>query len=139
MQRYSRHLVLPKVGPEGQRRLKRSSVLVVGLGGLGIPAAVYLSSAGVGRVGIADADLVEMSNLQRQFLFSEADLGRRKVDAAEEKLSLVNPEIRVDPHPVRFDSGTASEVIRKYDVVATATNTLPSRYLINDTCVLQAK
>src|SRR3989442_15564168 len=91
-QRYSRHLVLPGVGPEGQRKLKRSSVLVVGLGGLGIPAAVYLASAGVGWVGIVDSDLVEVSNLQRQFIFSEADLGRRKVDAAEEKLKLINPE-----------------------------------------------
>src|SRR3989442_14432558 len=124
MQRYSRHLVLPKVGPEGQRRLERSSVLVVGLGGLGIPAAVYLSSAGVGRVGIADADLVEMSNLQRQFLFSEADLGRRKVDAAEEKLRLVNPEIRLVPHPVRLDSSNAMEVIREYDMVIDATDNL---------------
>src|SRR2546422_7946988 len=139
MQRYSRHLVLPEVGPEGQRRLKRSSVLVVGLGGLGIPAAVYLVSAGVGRVGIADADLVEMSNLQRQFIFSKADLGQIKVDAAEEKLSLLNPEIRVTPHAVRLDSSNAMEVIRKYDVVVDATDTLPSRYLINDACVLQAK
>src|SRR3989475_6085199 len=139
MQRYSRHLVLPKVGPEGQRRLKRSSVLVVGLGGLGIPAAVYLASAGVGRVGIADSDRVEMSNLQRQFIFSKADLGRRKVDAAEEKLRLINPEIRVTPHPVRLDSNNAMDVIREYDVVIDATDNLPSRYLINDACVLQAK
>src|SRR2546421_12871804 len=92
MQRYSRHLVLPEVRPEGQRRLKHSSVVVavVGLGGLGIPAEVYLAFAGVGRVGIVDSDLVEMSNLQRLLIFSNADLGRRKVDAAEEKLSLIN-------------------------------------------------
>jgi adenylyltransferase/sulfurtransferase len=138
-QRYSRHLVLPEVGPEGQLKLKQSSVLVVGLGGLGVPAAVYLASAGVGRVGIVDSDLVEMSNLQRQFIFSEADLGRRKVDAAVEKLGLVNPEIRVTPHPVRLDSSNAMEVIREYDVVVDATDNLPSRYLINDSCVLQAK
>jgi len=138
-QRYSRHLVLPKVGPEGQRRLKRSSVLVVGLGGLGVPAAVYLVSAGVGRVGIVDSDLVELSNLQRQFIFSKADLGRRKVDAAEEKLSLVNPEIRLTCHPVRLDSSNAMELIGEYDVVIDATDNLPSRYLINDACVLQAK
>ena len=119
--------------------LKRSSVLVVGLGGLGIPAAVYLASAGVGRVGIADCDRVEMSNLQRQFIFSKADLGRRKVDAAEEKLGLLNPEIRVTPHPVRLDSGNAMEVIREYDVVVDATDNLPSRYLINDACVFQSK
>ena len=138
-QRYSRHLVLSEVGPEGQWKLKRSSVLVVGLGGLGIPASVYLASAGVGRVGIADSDLVEMSNLQRQFIFSEADLGRRKVDAAGEKLGLVNPEIRVTSHPVRIDSSNAMEVIREYDVVIDATDNLPSRYLINDACVLQGK
>ena len=138
-QRYSRHLVLPEVGPEGQQKLKRSSVLVVGLGGLGIPAAVYLAAAGVGRVGIADADRVETSNLQRQFIFSKADLGRRKVDAAEEKLGLINPEIRVTPHPVRLDSRNAMEVIKDYDVVIDATDNLPSRYLINDACVLQAK
>src|SRR3989441_7418103 len=139
MQRYSRHLVLPEVGPEGQGKLKHSSVLVVGLGGLGIPAAVYLASAGVGRVGIADSDLVEMSNLQRQFIFSEADLGRSKVDAAVEKLGILNPEIRVIPHPVRLDSSNVMEVIREYDVVIDATDNLPSRYLINDACVLQAK
>jgi len=138
-QRYSRHLVLPEVGPEGQRKLKHSSVLVVGFGGLGVPAAVYLASAGVGRVGIADSDLVEMSNLQRQFIFSEADLGQRKVDAAAEKLGLINPEIRVTSHPVRLDSSNAMEVIREYDVVVDATDNLPSRYLINDACVLQAK
>jgi len=138
-QRYSRHLVLPEVGPEGQRRLKRSSVLVVGLGGLGVPAVVYLASAGVGRVGIADADLVEMSNLQRQFIFSKADLGRRKVDAAIEKLGLLNPEITVSPHPVRLDSTNAMEVIKEYDLVIDATDNLPSRYLINDACVLQSK
>src|SRR2546427_9249356 len=111
----SSRLGLPEVGPEGQRRLKRSSVLVVGLGGLGIPAAVYLASAGVGRVGIVDSELVELSNLQRQFIFSKADLGRRKVDAAEEKLGLVNPEIRVTAHPVRLDSSNAMEVISEYD------------------------
>src|SRR5437660_2498850 len=139
MQRYSRHLVLPEVGPEGQLRLKRSSVLVVGLGGLGVPAAVYVASAGVGRVGVVDSDSVELSNLQRQFIFSNADLGRGKVDAAEEKLSLLNPEIRVVPHAVRLDSGNAMEVIREYDVVIDATDNLPSRYLINDACVLQSK
>jgi len=117
MQRYSRHLVLPEVGPEGQLRLKRSSVLVVGLGGLGVPAAVYVASAGVGRVGVVDSDSVELSNLQRQFIFSNADLGRGKVDAAEEKLSLINPQIRVIPHAVRFDSGNAMEVIREYDAI----------------------
>ena len=139
LQRYSRHLVLSEVGPEGQLKLKHSSVLVVGLGGLGVPAAVYLASAGVGRVGILDSDLVELSNLQRQFIFSNADLGRRKVEVAKEKLGQINPNIRVEAHPVRLDSTNAMEVIREYDVVIDATDNLPSRYLINDACVLQWK
>jgi sulfur-carrier protein adenylyltransferase/sulfurtransferase len=138
-QRYSRHLVLPEVGPEGQRRLKDSSALVVGLGGLGVPAAVYLASAGVGRVGIVDLDPVELSNLQRQFLFSEADLGRRKVDVAEEKLAHINPNITVVKHGVRLDSTNAMDMVGEYDLVLDATDNVPSRYLINDACVLQGK
>jgi sulfur-carrier protein adenylyltransferase/sulfurtransferase len=139
LQRYSGHLVLPEVGPEGQQKLKRSSVLVVGFGGLGVPAAVYLASAGVGRIGIVDFDPVELSNLQRQFLFSEADLGRRKVDVAKEKLAQVNPNITVVTHGVRLDSRNAMKIIREYDVVLDATDNVPSRYLINDACVLQDK
>ena len=138
-QRYSRHLVLPEVGPEGQKKLKHSSALVVGLGGLGIPAAVGLVSAGVGRVAIVDSDLVELSNLQRQFIFSKEDLGRRKVEAAEEKLASINSNVRIIAHPVRLDSSNAMEVIRGYDVVVDATDNLPSRYLINDACALQGK
>ncbi len=137
-QRYSRHLVLPEVGLEGQRKLKHSSALVVGLGGLGVPAAVYLVSAGVGRVGIADSDLVNMPNLQRQFLFSETDLGRRKVDVAAAKLAQINPNITVVTH-ARLDSANAMNVIGQYDVVLDATDNVLSRYLINDACVLQGK
>ncbi len=139
LQRYSRHLVLPEVGPEGQRKLKQSSVLVVGLGGLGVPASVYLAAAGVGRIGIVDFDPVELSNLQRQFLFSDPDLGRRKVDVAEEKLAQVNPNITVVTHDVRLDSTNAMKIIGEYDVVLDATDNVPSRYLINDACVLQDK
>jgi sulfur-carrier protein adenylyltransferase/sulfurtransferase len=139
VRRYSRHLVLPEVGPEGQQKLKQSTVLVIGLGGLGVPASVYLASAGVGRIGIVDFDPVELSNLQRQFLFSEADLGRRKVDVAEEKLAQVNPNITVVTHGVRLDSTNAMKIIGKYDVVLDATDNVPSRYLINDACVLQDK
>jgi sulfur-carrier protein adenylyltransferase/sulfurtransferase len=138
-QRYSRHLVLPEVGPQGQQKLKLSSALVIGLGGLGVPAAVYLASAGVGRIGIVDSDPVELSNLQRQFLFSEADLGRRKVDIGEEKLAQVNPNITVVTHDVRLDSSNAMKIIGEYDVVLDATDNVPSRYLINDACVLQGK
>ena len=137
--RYSRHLVLHEVGPNGQLRLKHSSALVVGLGGLGVPAAVQLVSAGVGRVGIADSDKVEMSNLQRQFIFSKNDLEQRKVDAAREKLGSVNPEVKVTTHPVRLDASNATELIQEYDLVIDATDNLPSRYLINDVCVLLGK
>ena len=139
LQRYSRHLVLPEVGPEGQLKLKQSSALVVGLGGLGVPAAVYLASAGVGKIGIVDFDPVELSNLQRQFLFSEADLGRRKVEVAKEKLSRVNPNVNVVTHAVRLDSTNAMKIIAQYDVVLDATDNVPSRYLINDACVLKDK
>ncbi len=139
LRRYSRHLVLPEVGPEGQWKLKQSSALVVGLGGLGVPAAVYLASAGVGLVGVVDFDQVDLSNLQRQFLFSEADVGRKKVDVAEEKLAHINPNITIDTHRIRLDSTNAMNVIGKYDVVLDATDNVPSRYLINDSCVLQGK
>jgi molybdopterin/thiamine biosynthesis adenylyltransferase/rhodanese-related sulfurtransferase len=139
LQRYSRHLVLPGVGPKGQLKLKKSSALVVGLGGLGVPAAVYLASAGVGKIGIVDFDQVELSNLQRQFFFSESDLGLRKVDVAKEKLALVNPNITVVTHGVRLDSANAMNIIGQYDVVLDATDNVPSRYLINDACVLRDK
>jgi len=138
-QRYSRHLVLPEVGPEGQRRLKGSSVIVVGVGGLGAPAVVYLAAAGVGRVALVDYDTVKMSNLQRQFLFGETDVGRKKVDVASERLRQVNPNVEVVTHDTKLDSGNALAVIRNYDVVIDATDNLPSRYLINDACVLLGK
>lgn len=137
--RYSRHLVLAEVGPDGQLRLKHSSALVVGLGGLGVPVAVQLVSAGVGHVGIADADKVETSNLQRQFIFSKNDVERRKTDAARERLSSINPDVKITTHPIRLDSCNAMELIREYDLVVDATDNLPTRYLINDACVLQGK
>ncbi len=109
------------------------------MGGLGIPAAVYLASAGVGRIGLVDHDVIEMPNLQRQFLFSEADLGRKKVEVAAARLRQVNPNVEVTPHAVRLDSGNALEIIRPYDVVVDATDNLPARYLINDACVMLGK
>ncbi len=139
VQRYSRHLVLPEVGPEGQRRLKGSSVLVVGFGGLGTPAAVYLASAGVGRIGLVDHDIVEMPNLQRQFLFGEDDVGRKKVDVAGQKLRQVNPNVKIEVYGQKLDSSNALEVIRRYDAVIDATDNLPSRYLINDASVMLGK
>lgn len=114
-------------------------MVVVGVGGLGVPASIYLTAAGVGRVGLVDGDTVEMSNLQRQFLFREADVGRKKVEVAAERLRQVNPHIEVVAHDRKLDSGNALTVIRNYDVVIDATDNLPSRYLINDACVLLSK
>ena len=137
--RYSRHLALSEVGPEGQRRLKGSSVVIVGVGGLGTPAAAYLTAVGVGKVGLVDGDTVEMQNLQRQFLFRETDIGRKKVEVAAEGLRRINPSVEVVAHDRKLDSGNALEVIRKYEVVIDATDNLPSRYLVNDACVLLGK
>jgi adenylyltransferase/sulfurtransferase len=137
--RYARHLVLPEVGEKGQRKLKASSVLVVGVGGLGIPAATYLTAAGVGRIGLVDDDVIEMSNLQRQFLFSESDIGENKAAIARSRLLRVNPGIEVVSFQVRLDSSNAMDVVRGFDVVVDCTDNLPSRYLINDACVLLGK
>lgn len=137
--RYSRHIVMPEVGIEGQQRLKASSVVVVGAGGLGIPAAVYLASAGVGTVGIIDDDSVELSNLHRQFLFSEADLGTPKAELLKSRLHSVNPHIHVNTHQVRLSSANALDLLRPYDIVIDATDNFQSRYLINDACVLMGK
>jgi molybdopterin/thiamine biosynthesis adenylyltransferase/rhodanese-related sulfurtransferase len=138
-QRYSRHLVLPEVGIEGQRRLKGSSVLVVGMGGLGIPAAVYLSSAGVGKIGIIDHDIVELPNLQRQFLFTEADLGKKKAEVAAARLRQVNPNVKVVAYDQKLDSRNVLDLMRDYEVVIDATDNLPTRYLVNDACVMLGK
>jgi len=130
---------MPEVGVEGQRRLKAASVLVVGVGGLGIPASVYLAAAGVGRIGLVDSDVVELSNLHRQFLFSEADVGAPKAQLARSRLLSVNPNINVDAYDKKLESSNAREVIRPYDLVIDATDNFPSRYLINDACVLLGK
>ncbi|MDV3244346.1 MAG: molybdopterin-synthase adenylyltransferase MoeB [Nitrososphaerales archaeon] len=137
--RYSRHLVMPEVGAEGQRRFKGSSVVVVGAGGLGIPAAVYLAAAGVGRIGVVDGDVVELSNLHRQFLFSEADMGRPKAELVRSRLLAINPNIRVDARRSKLDSSNALEILGGYDIVVDATDNFPSRYLVNDACVLLGK
>lgn len=130
---------MPEVGEEGQRRLKASSVLVVGAGGLGVPVSVYLAAAGFGRIGIVDGDVVEMSNLHRQFLFSEDDVGRAKAQLLRSKLFSVNPNVRVDAHGVKLDSSNAMRILGAYDIVVDATDNFPSRYLINDACVLMGK
>lgn len=136
LQRYSRHLTLPEFGREGQEKLKNSSVLLVGAGGLGSPAATYLAAAGVGRIGLVDFDEVEASNLQRQILYGTSDVGRPKLDAAAERLDDLNPHVEVERHEVRLTSDNALGIIDDYDVVADGTDNFPTRYLVNDACVM---
>ena len=136
LRRYSRHFLLPEVGMEGQARLKDSSVLVVGAGGLGSPAALYLAAAGVGRIGLVDFDDVDESNLHRQILYGESDIGRPKLEAAKERLQETNPHIQIDLHPVRLDASNAAQIISTYDVVADGTDNFATRYLVNDACVM---
>jgi adenylyltransferase/sulfurtransferase len=137
--RYSRHLILPEVGLQGQRRLKASSVLLVGAGGLGSPLALYLAAAGVGRIGIVDFDRVEESNLQRQVLYGAASLGRAKLEAAEARLADLNPHVQIEAHAARLTSENALDLVGRYDVVADGTDNFPTRYLVNDACVLLGK
>jgi adenylyltransferase/sulfurtransferase len=137
--RYSRHLILPEVGPEGQRRLKAGRVLLVGAGGLGSPAAMYLAAAGVGTLGIVDFDVVDTTNLQRQVIHGTADVGRPKLDSARDRIARINPHVTVEGHPVRLTSANAREIVRGYDVVIDGTDNFPTRYLVNDACVLEAK
>ncbi len=137
--RYSRHLVLPDVGIEGQRRLKAARVLLIGAGGLGSPAALYLAAAGVGTLGLVDFDDVDTTNLHRQVLFGDGDVGTPKVDAAERRLSQTNPHVRIRKHPVRLDSSNALEILGDYDIVVDGSDNFPTRYLVNDACVLLGK
>lgn len=134
--RYSRHLLLPEIGLAGQRRLKTASILCVGAGGLGSPAAMYLAAAGVGHLGIVDADRVEESNLQRQLLHGTADIGRPKAESAFDRLRAINPNIEITPHSVRLSAANASELIVPYDIVLDGTDNFSARFLINDACVL---
>lgn len=139
LNRYARHFVLPEFGMEGQEKLKRSSVLVVGAGGLGCPLLLYLSAAGVGRIGIVDDDVVDESNLQRQVLYTVEDLGKSKAETAREKLLALNPHIRIDVYKERFMPDNALELVSQYDIVADGTDNFPTRYLVNDACVLSDK
>ncbi len=133
--RYSRHFSIPEFGLEGQRRLKSARVLCIGAGGLGCPVSLYLAAAGVGRIGIVDADVVDASNLQRQVLYSTADVGRPKLEAASERLRGVNPHIEIICHREIFSSQNASQIVAGYDVVIDGTDNFPTRYLSNDVCV----
>jgi adenylyltransferase/sulfurtransferase len=139
MARYSRHLILPEVGTEGQQKLKASKVLCVGTGGLGSPLAFYLAAAGIGTLGLVDFDVVDASNLQRQIIHSTKDIGRSKLDSASEKLQALNPFLNIVKHETMLTSKNALEIIRQYDVVADGTDNFPTRYLVNDACVLTGK
>ena len=137
--RYRRHLSLPEIGLEGQLSLLSGSVLLIGAGGLGCPAAQYLAAAGVGRIGLIDDDVVASSNLQRQILYTTADVGRPKVEVASERLSGLNPDVKLDTHQVRLDSSNALELFAEYDIIVDGTDNFPTRYLTNDACVLLGK
>jgi molybdopterin/thiamine biosynthesis adenylyltransferase/rhodanese-related sulfurtransferase/molybdopterin converting factor small subunit len=139
VQRYSRHLIIPEVGVEGQRKLKNARVVCIGAGGLGSPSSLYLAAAGVGTLGLVDFDVVDASNLQRQVLFSTADVGRPKVQAAAERLTGLNPEVRVVVHETPLSSANALDILRDYDVVVDGADNFPTRYLVNDACVLLGK
>jgi adenylyltransferase/sulfurtransferase len=139
IQRYSRHLIMPEVGMEGQAKLKKASVLMVGAGGLGAPLGMYLAAAGIGRLGIVDFDIVDHSNLQRQVIFSASDVGRPKLQAAKERLAGINPHIRIDGYETRLSSENALGLFRDYDVIVDGTDNFPTRYLVNDACVLSGK
>jgi adenylyltransferase/sulfurtransferase len=136
--RYNRHLILPEVGSEGQLKLKSSSVLIVGAGGLGSPLALYLAAAGVGRLGLVDFDVVDESNLQRQVIHGTSDVGRSKLDSARDRLREINPHVTVDLYDTRFSSENALDILHGYDVVADGTDNFPTRYLVNDASVLSS-
>ena len=137
--RYSRHLILPEVGMEGQQKLKAAKVLCVGTGGLGSPLAFYLAAAGIGTLGLVDFDVVDSSNLQRQIIHSTKDVGRPKIDSASEKLEALNPFMKIVKHETMLNSQNALEIISQYDVIADGTDNFPTRYLVNDACVLTGK
>jgi molybdopterin/thiamine biosynthesis adenylyltransferase/rhodanese-related sulfurtransferase len=137
--RYSRHLLIPEVGVEGQRRLKEARVLCVGAGGLGSPAALYLAAAGVGTLGLVDHDRVDFSNLQRQILHGTPDVGRPKLESASDRLRAINPEVTLRTHDALLTSANALEILGQYDVIVDGTDNFPARYLVNDACVLLGK
>jgi molybdopterin/thiamine biosynthesis adenylyltransferase/rhodanese-related sulfurtransferase len=139
IKRYSRHLIMPEVGVDGQRRLKAGSVLCIGAGGLGSPAAMYLAAAGVGRIGVVDFDVVDFSNLQRQIIHGTSSVGKTKLQSAKERLIDINPNIQVDTYETALSSENALELFGPYDVILDGTDNFTSRYLTNDACVLLGK
>ena len=134
--RYGRHMVIPEVGEEGQRRLKAGSALVVGAGGLGSPTLLYLAAAGLGRIGVVEFDQVDESNLQRQILYSTADVGKPKIDVARARMRAVNPFVEIVPHASRLDASNVVDLVSRYDLVIDGTDNFAARYLVNDACVI---
>jgi sulfur-carrier protein adenylyltransferase/sulfurtransferase len=139
IQRYARHILLPEVGMEGQQRLKRAKVLCVGAGGLGSPLTMYLAAAGVGTLGLVDFDVVDASNLQRQIIHSTPDIGHPKLESAEQKLRALNPHVTIRKFETKLTSANAFGILREFDIVADGTDNFPTRYLVNDACVLSGK
>src|SRR5580765_6764484 len=139
IKRYSRHLIMPEVGMDGQRRLKAGKVLCIGAGGLGSPAAMYLAAAGVGTIGLIDFDVVDFSNLQRQIIHGTSDVGRSKLASARDRLVDINPHIEVETYETALSSQNALELFEPYDVILDGTDNFPTRYLTNDACVLLGK
>ena len=139
LERYSRHIILADIGPEGQEKIMQSKILIIGAGGLGAPAALYLAAAGVGKLGLVDADCVELSNLQRQVIHFTADVGKQKVLSAKEKIEQINPEVKVITYQERILSHNIAGIIRDYDFVIDGTDNFAAKFLINDACVLAKK
>jgi molybdopterin/thiamine biosynthesis adenylyltransferase/rhodanese-related sulfurtransferase len=139
IQRYSRHLIMPEVGMDGQLKLKQAKVLCIGTGGLGAPLGLYLAAAGVGRIGLVDFDTVDTTNLQRQILFSTNDVGRPKIAAAADRLRGLNPDIQIDTFETRLTSDNALDLFKDYDIIVDGTDNFPTRYLVNDACILLGK
>ena len=135
IRRYGRHLIMPEVGMEGQKKLKAASVLLIGAGGLGSPLGLYLAAAGVGRIGIVDFDVVDYSNLQRQILHSTKDVGRPKLASAKERLEGINPFVKIETHEMHLNSENALDLFSRYDIIVDGTDNFPTRYLVNDACV----
>src|SRR5579871_5984935 len=137
--RYSRHLIMPEVGMEGQLKLKQAKVLLIGAGGLGAPLGLYLSAAGIGRLGLVDFDVVDFTNLQRQVIHGTSDVGRKKLDSAADRMHEINPFVHIDKHEVALSSENALDILKDYDLVVDGTDNFPTRYLVNDACVLLGK
>ena len=139
IRRYSRHLILPEVGVEGQKKLKAASILLIGTGGLGSPLALYLAAAGIGRLGLVDYDVVDESNLQRQVIHGTSDVGRPKLDSAADTIADINPYVTIEKYNVPLTSENALDILANYDVIIDGTDNFPTRYLVNDACVLLGK